>query len=96
MINITKLMLQLYLIAIKKVCQFAVAHMETILELANTIRPSTIPIAFIIRSADNIVNILLKKDTDLKFLTSILTQAYILLDAAMSCKSFEGKVRITE
>ncbi|XP_024873693.1 uncharacterized protein LOC112455767 [Temnothorax curvispinosus] len=66
-----------------------VAHIETVLELANTIRPSTIPIAFIISSADNIVNIILKKNTDTKFMTLILTQAYILLDTAMSCKTFE-------
>ncbi|XP_077281388.1 uncharacterized protein LOC143908028 isoform X2 [Temnothorax americanus] len=66
-----------------------VAHIEAVLKLANIIRPSTIPIAFVISSADNIVNIILKKNTDSKFMTLILTQAYILLDTAMSCESFE-------
>lgn len=73
---------------------FAVAHIETALELANIIRPSTIPLPFIIRSAHNIADIILKKATDSKFMTLILTQAYILLEAAMSRHSFEGKVRI--
>ncbi|XP_025073919.1 uncharacterized protein LOC105426728 [Pogonomyrmex barbatus] len=66
-----------------------VAHIDTVLELANITRPSTIPIPFIIRSADYIVNIILKKNIDSKLMTLFLTQAYILLDAAVSCKSFE-------
>ncbi|XP_070514998.1 uncharacterized protein [Cardiocondyla obscurior] len=66
-----------------------VVHVETALELANNIRPSTIPVAFVIRSAYNIINIILKKNVDLTFMTLILSQAYILLEAAMSCKSFE-------
>lgn len=73
---------------------FVVAHIETALELANFIQPTMIPIPFIIRSADNIAKIILNPNTDSKFMNLVLTQAYILLDAAMSSKSFKGKVRI--
>lgn len=76
---------------------FAVTHIETALELANIIRPSMIPLPFIIRNADNIVDIILNKNTDctnIKFMTLILMQAYILLDVAMIRNSFKGKIRI--
>ncbi|KYM97223.1 hypothetical protein ALC62_12090 [Cyphomyrmex costatus] len=68
-----------------------VTHIETALELANIIRPSTIPLPFIIRSADNITDIILNKNTDcsnIKFMTLVLTQAYNLLDVAMTRDSF--------
>ncbi|XP_011881702.1 PREDICTED: uncharacterized protein LOC105569669 isoform X2 [Vollenhovia emeryi] len=65
-----------------------VAHIETALELVNTVRPSTIPIPIpgITRSSANIINIILQKNSDLKFMTLIIEQAYMLLDVAMSCK----------
>ncbi|XP_025992677.2 uncharacterized protein LOC105196260 isoform X2 [Solenopsis invicta] len=66
----------------------ATMHLETILELANIIRPSTIPLSFVIRTADNITNIILKQNKDSKFNTLVLTQAYISLDASVSCQSF--------
>jgi len=58
-------------------------------------RPSaTIPLSFIIRSA-NIIDIIFMKNKDFsntKLMTLVLTQAYTLLDIATSRNSFEGKV----
>ena len=74
---------------------FVVTHIETALELANIIRPSMIPLPFIIRSADNITDIILNKNTNysnIKFMTLVLMQAYILLEVAMTRNSFEGKI----
>jgi len=67
-------------------------HIEAVLELANIIQPHTIPMYLITRSADMIVNIILnKKEENSKFMTLIVTQAYILLVAAMAHKSLKGK-----
>ncbi|XP_018345328.1 PREDICTED: uncharacterized protein LOC108750410, partial [Trachymyrmex septentrionalis] len=69
-----------------------VTHIETALELANIIRPSMIPLPFIIRSADNIADIILNINTDcsnIKFMTLVLMQAYILLEVAVTRNSFE-------
>jgi len=74
---------------------FAVTHIETTLELANMIRPTAIPLSFIIRSA-NIIDTIFKKNKDFsntKLMTLVLTQAYTLLDVATSRNSFEGKIR---
>lgn len=73
--------------------QFAIAvtHIKAVLELANIIQPHVMSIEVIIRSAYNIVYIILKKDTDSKFMTLVITQAHILLVSAVSYKSFKGK-----
>lgn len=68
-----------------------VAHIEAVLELANITQPHIMPIHLITRSANIIVNIILDKNTDLKFMTLIVTQAYILLVASAVRKSFKGK-----
>lgn len=73
---------------------FAVAHIEAALELANITQPHIIPIDVIMRSVDNIVNIILKKNTNSKFMTLVITQAHILLVSAISHKSFKGKKQI--
>lgn len=71
---------------------FVVAHIEAALELANITLPHIIPIEIIIRSAHNIVNIILEKDiTDSKFITLAVTQAHVLLVSAISHNSFKGK-----
>lgn len=49
------------------------------------------PIHHIEHCADIIVNIILKETTNLKFMTSIVKQAYIFLRATVSRKSFKGK-----
>jgi len=70
-------------------------HIEAVLELANIIQPHTISIHLITRSADIIANIILKKKKeDSKLMTLIVTQAYILLVAAMARKSFKGKKKM--
>ncbi|KAL6445435.1 hypothetical protein ACFW04_002310 [Cataglyphis niger] len=67
-----------------------VAHIEAALELANITLPHTIPIEIIIRSAHNIVNIILEKNiTDSKFITLAVTQAHVLLVSAISHNSFK-------
>nr|XP_012225273.1 PREDICTED: uncharacterized protein LOC105673887 [Linepithema humile] len=66
-----------------------VSHIEAVLELANIIRPIPIPIHLIMRSADSIINIILKKNIDSKLMTSLVTQAYIVLVISTSRKSFQ-------
>ncbi|XP_050466661.1 LOW QUALITY PROTEIN: uncharacterized protein LOC126859427, partial [Cataglyphis hispanica] len=67
-----------------------VAHIEAALELANITLPHTIPIEIIIRSAHNIVNIILEKNiTDSKFITLAVTQAHVLLVSTISHNSFK-------
>jgi len=61
------------------------------LELANITQPYIIPIDVIMRSAHNIVDIILKKNTNSKFMTLVITQAHVLLVSAISHKSFKGK-----
>ncbi|XP_011689741.1 PREDICTED: uncharacterized protein LOC105451161 [Wasmannia auropunctata] len=66
-----------------------VTHVETALELASIIPPSTTPLQYIIRCADNIIKIILKRNTKLKFITLVVTQAYTLLNVTVSRNSFE-------
>ncbi|XP_025268859.1 uncharacterized protein LOC112639364 [Camponotus floridanus] len=66
-----------------------VAHIEAALELANITQPYIIPIDVIMRSAYNIVDIILKKNTNSKFMTLVITQAHVLLVSAISHKSFK-------
>ncbi|XP_032679697.1 uncharacterized protein LOC116848060 [Odontomachus brunneus] len=64
-----------------------VAYTE-VLELTNITRPHTVPTHHIERCANSIVNIISKKTTNLKFMTSIVKQAYVFLDATKSRNSF--------
>ncbi|XP_072749294.1 LOW QUALITY PROTEIN: uncharacterized protein [Anoplolepis gracilipes] len=71
-----------------------VTHVKAALELANITQDHSkylqiMPSEIIIRCAYNIVDIILKKNTDLKFMTLAITQAHILLLSDKLHKSFK-------
>lgn len=53
------------------------------------------PKYLITRIADKIVYIILQQNTDLNFVTLIVTQAHIVLVTAMANKSNKGKTKYT-